>query len=104
MATLEIKFLPIAYEDIVKIFDCILLDDTIDAQKALDKITRNLESLRDSPNSGLRLQEDKLLFLHKCYDTAKTSYFIFYKLIDDNIIIYRILSDRFNLPYSDSGK
>ncbi|MEA1960819.1 MAG: type II toxin-antitoxin system RelE/ParE family toxin [Bacillota bacterium] len=86
----SVVLLPVAYEDLNEIFDYILLDNPAATEDMLDKITASLHLLEDFPNSGVKLTAKSL----KYYDFRMViigPYIAFYRFINDNIYIYRIL-------------
>lgn len=86
----NVALLPAAYDDLDEIFDYILLDNPTAAESMLANIMASLHRLEDFPNSGVKLIAKSL----KHYDfrmVITDPYIAFYRLIDNQVLIYRIL-------------
>jgi len=90
MERYEIELLPAAYSDLDEIFDYITVDNPTSAARMLNNIMQSLRRLENYPYSGLPLLErslKKLNFRMVIIDP----YITFYRFIDDEILVYRIL-------------
>ena len=90
MAKFNIKFLPEAYKDLDSIFDYILLESPDNADNMLDKIMKSIQILEDYPFSNIII-EHKLLIYYNFGALIVKPYIVFYRVIDKNVFIYRVL-------------
>lgn len=86
----EVELLPIAYEDLDGIFDCILLDNPSAAETMYEKIIGSFEHLKRFPNAGARLTHPSLAHYHFRIVVIEP-YIAFYRFIDGKVVVYRIL-------------
>ncbi len=90
MKKYNVELLPAAYSDLDEIFDYIMADNLQAANKTLDNIMSSLHRLKEFPQSGVPLAEGSLKkFNFKM--VIIDPYIAFYRFIDDEVIIYRIL-------------
>jgi len=89
MSKYKIKILQIAREDIGEIFFYIAADSPKSALAMTDKINDKIDTLAEFPLVGkivpdneLAKQEYRLLIID--------SYIVFYKVIDDEVVVYRV--------------
>ncbi|WP_407306924.1 type II toxin-antitoxin system RelE/ParE family toxin [Desulfosporosinus sp. SB140] len=97
MSRYKVKILQIAREDIGEIFFYIAADSSELALAMIDKITDKIDMLAELPLVGkivpdneLAKQEYRMLIIE--------SYIVFYKLIDDEVVIYRVLHGMRDYP------
>ena len=98
MKEYNVELLPAAYADMDEIFDYIMPDSLQAANETLDNIVSSLRRLEDFPQSGLFLNERSMKkFYFKMI--IINSYIAFYRFIEVNVIIYRILHCAKNYPH-----
>jgi toxin ParE1/3/4 len=94
----NIELLPAAYADLDEIFDYIMADSPQAAAETLDNIMNSLRQLEDFPQSGVPLTERSMRkFNFKM--VIINPYIAFYRFIDGNVLIYRILHCARNYPH-----
>lgn len=90
-----IKYTPAAVDDMDEIFSYISHDNVFAAENFLEKLNTQIRTLADFPNFGSVLSEEKYLLVERGFRFIVVHpYLVFYKIIDDSIIIYRILHGR----------
>ncbi|WP_243290959.1 type II toxin-antitoxin system RelE/ParE family toxin [Bacillus sp. FJAT-47783] len=90
-----IKYTPAAVDDMDEIFSYISYDNVFAAEKLLEKLNAQISTLADYPNLGSVLSEEKYLLVERGFRFIVVHpYLVFYRIIDDSIIIYRILHGR----------
>lgn len=98
MIKYEVKLLPVAYSDLDEIFDYILVENPKAAGEILDGIMDSLRRLENYPDSGAPLLDRSLKkFNFRMVITGP--YIAFYRFIDDQILVYRILHGARNYPH-----
>ncbi|PKM83220.1 MAG: type II toxin-antitoxin system RelE/ParE family toxin [Firmicutes bacterium HGW-Firmicutes-14] len=98
MKKYDVKLLPAAYSDLDEIFDYIMVNNQESANGILDNIILSLHRLGNYPHSGAPLLDCSLKkFNFKM--VVVDPYIAFYRLIDDQILVYRILHGARNCPH-----
>ena len=98
MGKYNVELLPAAYADLDEIFDYIVADNPQAATEMLNNIMKSLRRLENFPHSGAPLLDSamqKFNFRMVIIDP----YIAFYRLIEDKVIIYRILHCARNYPH-----
>ncbi len=91
----KIKYAPAAIYDMDEIFSYIAKDSIQNAEKLLNKIDSRISSLADFPYLGSVLSDDDFNLVSQGYRYIVISpYLAFYRVLDDIIIIHRILHGR----------
>ena len=97
MSKYKIAILQIAREDIVEIFLYIAEDSTSSALAMTDTITGKIDTLAEHPyigkivpDSELAKQEYRMLIID--------SYIAFYKVINNEVVVYRVLHGMRDYP------
>lgn len=90
----KIVYKELAYEDLVSIFDTIAKDSSNLALEYLDKLEETIDLLSTNPLLGV---ECKRKNIHReCRVLIVENYLIFYQLVEQEIVILRILHSRFD--------
>lgn len=91
----KIKYSPAAIDDMDEIFSYISQDNLTAAEFMLDKLDREIRKLETFPNMGSVLPEDEYSIIQPGYRLIVAKpYLIFYRIVNDYIIIHRILHGR----------
>jgi toxin ParE1/3/4 len=91
----KVKYSPAAIDDMDEIFSFISQDNVSAAEYLLQKLDHHISSLADFPNMGSVLSEDDYSLVQRGYRFIVVNpYLIFYRVIEDNVIIHRILHGR----------
>lgn len=90
MESYKVELLPAADSDLDDIFDYILLDNTEAAGEVLERIISSLKHLENFPFAGTKLI-DKSLNHYEFRMIISEPYIAFYRVIEKNVFIYRIL-------------
>lgn len=97
MGNYKIEILQIAREDIGEIFFYIAAESPALALAMTEKITDKIDTLAEFPLIGkivpdneLAKQEYRMLIIN--------SYIVFYKIIDDEVVVYRVLHGMRDYP------
>ncbi|MBO9605331.1 MAG: type II toxin-antitoxin system RelE/ParE family toxin [Paenibacillaceae bacterium] len=91
----KISYSPAAVDDMDEIFSFISQDNVVAAEKLLEKLDQQIKSLADFPNMGSVLSEEKYTLIQRGYRfIVANPYLVFYQIVDDTVIIYRILHGR----------
>ncbi|MCD4668964.1 MAG: type II toxin-antitoxin system RelE/ParE family toxin [Actinomycetia bacterium] len=91
----KIKYAPSAVDDMDEIFSYISKDNISTAEAMLDKIDDGISRLAEFPNMGSLLSEEEYTLIQRGYRFIIISpYIIFYRIINNTIIIHRILHER----------
>ena len=97
MGKYKIAILQIAREDIGEIFFYIAADSPKSALEMTDKITDKIDMLAELPLIGkivpdneMAKQEYRMLIIN--------NYIVFYKVIDDEVVVYRVLHGMRDYP------
>jgi toxin ParE1/3/4 len=91
----QIKYTPAAIDDMDEIFSYISHDNVSSAEKLLENLNFKIGSLANFPNLGTVLSEEKYTLVERGFRFIVVHpYLIFYKIMEDSIIIHRILHGR----------
>jgi toxin ParE1/3/4 len=91
----KIKYTPAAVDDIDEIFSYLSLDNFSAAEGLLKRLDRQISGLADFPNMGSVLSDDEYALVQRGYRFITAHpYLVFYRVIDNTIIIHRILHGR----------
>ncbi len=86
----KIKYLPIAQQDLVDIFDYIKEDNPSAAATFIDKIDKSISKLELFPQLGVVPKDDRLEFFGYRM-LVIDSYLVFYVIIENRVEIRRII-------------
>lgn len=91
----KINYSPAAVDDMDEIFSYISKDNLATAELMLEKLDREIRKLENFPNMGSVLPEDEYSIIKSGYRFIVIKpYLVFYRIVDDCIIIHRILHGR----------
>ncbi len=91
----KIKYTPAAVDDMDEIFSYISQDNIVAAEILLGRIDNKVSKLADFPNVGTVLSDEEYKIIKRCYRFMVIHpYLVFYRVIDDVVIIHRILHSR----------
>ncbi|HEX3043703.1 MAG TPA: type II toxin-antitoxin system RelE/ParE family toxin [Bacillota bacterium] len=91
----EIKYTPIAIDDMDEIFSYISQDNITAAEKMLDKINDRITKLAEFPNLGSVLSDEEYTIIKGGYRFIVIHpYLVFYRIIENTVVIHRILHGR----------
>lgn len=91
----KIKYSPAAVDDMDEIFSYISRDNVSAAENLLHKLDHHISGLADFPEMGSVLSEDDYLLVQRGYRFIVVSpYLVFYRVIQDTVMIHRILHGR----------
>lgn len=91
----KIIYTPAAVDDVDEIFSYISLDNVTAAEDILERLDTQISNLADFPNMGSVLSDDEFTLVQRGYRFITVQpYLIFYKVIDNTVIIHRILHGR----------
>ncbi len=91
----KVIYAPAAIDDLDEIFSYISSDNATAAEKMLHKLNSGISRLEDFPYMGVVLPEDEYTLVRQGYRFIIIHpYLIFYRLIDDSVVIHRILHGR----------
>lgn len=91
----KIKYTPAAVDDMDEIFSYISKDNVTGAENLLKKITEGITRLVEFPNMGSVLSEEEYTLINRGYRFIVVQpYLVFYRIIDNAVIIHRILHAR----------
>ncbi len=91
----SIKYTPAAVDDMDEVFSYISKDNVSAADELLERINRQISSLAEFPNMGSMLSDDEYAIIQRGYRFIVVSpYLVFYRLVENTVIIYRILHGR----------
>ena len=93
----KITILQIARDDIAEIYFYISQDSKKAALSAIDRIIDKIDTLAEFPLIGKIIQDNELAKQGYRMITID-KYIIFYKIIKDEIVIYRVLHEARNYP------
>jgi addiction module RelE/StbE family toxin len=86
----KIRYLPIAQQDLIEIFDYIREDNPSAAATFIEKIDKSISKLESFPQLGVVPKDDRLEFL--AYRMLVIdNYLVFYVIIGDIIEVRRII-------------
>ena len=95
LSRIKILYTPAALDDLDEIFSYIAKDNENSAEKLLKKFDDSIANLADFPNLGSVLSEDEFTFISSGYRFIMVHpYMVFYRIINNAIIIHRILHGR----------
>lgn len=97
MSKYKIAILQIAREDIGEIFYYIATHNPTAALAMADKITNKIETLAELPLIG-KVVPDNELAKQEYRMLIVDNYIAFYKIIDDQIVVYRVLHGSRDYP------
>jgi toxin ParE1/3/4 len=91
----SIKYTPAAVDDLDEIFSYISENNLSAAEELLEQINRQIFLLAEFPNMGAVLSDDDFTLIQRGYRfIVVPPYLIFYRLVEDTVIIHRILHGR----------
>ncbi|MDZ5473300.1 type II toxin-antitoxin system RelE/ParE family toxin [Bacillus sp. 31A1R] len=91
----QIKYTPAAIDDMDEIFSYISYDNVDAAGRLLENLDHHIGNLASFPNLGTMLSEEKYTLVDRGYRFIVVHpYLVFYKIMDESIIIHRILHGR----------
>ncbi|TET52141.1 MAG: type II toxin-antitoxin system RelE/ParE family toxin [Actinomycetota bacterium] len=91
----KIKYTPVAIDDMDEIFSYISKENITTAELMLEKISNKITRLSKFPNMGSVLSDEEYTLVKRVYRfIIAQPYLIFYRIIDNTIIISRILHGR----------
>jgi toxin ParE1/3/4 len=91
----KIKYTAVAVDDMDEIFSVISLDNIYLAEVMLEKLNSQIANLSDFPNMGSILSDEEYSLVERGYRFIVVQpYLVFYRVIEDSIIISRILHSR----------
>jgi len=91
----KVKYAPAAVDDMDEIFSYISQDNVLAAENLLDKLDHQMNGLADFPNMGSVLSQDDYSLIQRGYRFIVVNpYLVFYRIVDDTVIIHRILHGR----------
>jgi len=86
----KIKYLPIAQQDLIEIFDYIKEDNPSAAKSFIDKIDKSISKLELFPQAGVVLKDDRLEMLGYRMLVIE-NYLVFYVIKENIVEIRRII-------------
>lgn len=91
----KIKYAPAAVDDMDEIFSYISKENVTTAEIMLEKISNGIARLGELPNMGSILSDEEYTLVQRGYRFIVVQpYLIFYRIIDNTVVIYRILHGR----------
>ena len=91
----KIKYTPVAIDDMDEIFSYISGDNVKAVENMLDKLNSKISGLAEFPNQGSVLAEDDYSLATGGYRfIAVHPYLVFYRILNDTVVIHRILHGR----------
>lgn len=91
----KIKYTPAAVDDMDEIFSYISKDNIGGAENLLKKIAEDIIRLAEFPNMGSVLPEEEYTLINRGYRFIVVQpYLVFYRIIDNTVVIHRILHGR----------
>ncbi len=97
MSKYKLSILQIAREDIGEIFFYIAADSPKSALAMTDKIINKIDTLAELPFIG-KIVPDNELAKHEYRMLIIDSYIIFYKVFNDEVVVYRVLHGMQDYP------
>lgn len=85
-----VRYLPVALDDLISIFDWIADDSTANADKFLRKLDQQMRNLENHPSLG-RIPRDERLKITGYRVLIIESYLVFYIVRDKKVEIHRII-------------
>ncbi|CAM4365442.1 type II toxin-antitoxin system RelE/ParE family toxin [Paenibacillus alkaliterrae] len=91
----KIKYSQAAVDDMDEIFSFISQDNVSVAENILEKLDHYIAGLADFPSMGSVLSDEEYTLIQRGYRFIVVNpYLVFYRIIDDKVIIHRILHGR----------
>ncbi|KIL39818.1 translation repressor RelE [Gordoniibacillus kamchatkensis] len=91
----KVKYTPAAVDDIDEIFSYISQDNVSAAENLLEKLDSQMASLADFPHIGSVLSDEDYTLVQRGYRFIVVHpYLVFYRVIENDVIIHRILHGR----------
>ncbi|WNR44206.1 type II toxin-antitoxin system RelE/ParE family toxin [Paenibacillus roseipurpureus] len=91
----SVKYSPAAVDDMDEIFSYISKDDISAAEKLLEKLDLQISRLATFPEMGSVISEDAYSLVQRGYRFIVVNpYLVFYRVIQDTVIVHRILHGR----------
>ncbi|GAX90250.1 type II toxin-antitoxin system RelE/ParE family toxin [Effusibacillus lacus] len=91
----KIKYTPAAVDDMDEIFSFISQDNVYAAEIMLEKLNDQIGKFAEFPNLGSVLSDEEYTLVERGYRFIVVHpYLVFYRLLDKNVIIHRILHAR----------
>ena len=91
----KIQYTPAAIDDMDEVFSYISQDNVAAAENMLTKFNASISGLADFPNKGSVLSDDEYALIQRGYRFIVVNpYLIFYRIINDTVVIHRILHGR----------
>jgi toxin ParE1/3/4 len=91
----EIKYTPVAVDDMDEIFSYISQDNIATAEMMLEKINGRIAKLAEFPNMGSVLSDEEYTIIKSGYHFIVVHpYLVFYRIIENTVIIHRLLHGR----------
>lgn len=91
----KIKYTPAAVDDMDEIFSYISQDNVDAAGNMLNKLNNSISDLADFPNKGSVLSDDEYSLIQRGYRFIVVNpYLVFYRIMNDAVVIHRILHGR----------
>lgn len=91
----KVKYAPAAVDDMDEIFSFISQENVSAAENLLQRLDHHISSLADFPSMGSVLSEDEFPLLQRGYRfIVVNAYLVFYRVIEDTVIVHRILHGR----------
>ncbi|TCP23421.1 toxin ParE1/3/4 [Scopulibacillus darangshiensis] len=91
----KIRYTPAAIDDMDEIFSFISYDNISAAEEMLEKLNDNIGNLAEFPRMGSVLSEEEYTLLVRGYRFIVVHpYLVFYRLLDNDVIIHRTLHGR----------
>jgi toxin ParE1/3/4 len=91
----NIKYTPAAVDDMDEIFSFISQDNITIADNMLERLDRKITGLADFPHMGSVLSDEEYILIQRGYRFIVVQpYLIFYRVLEQTIIIHRILHGR----------
>lgn len=91
----KVKYSPAAVDDMDEIFSYISKDDVSAAENLLQKLDHQISGLADFPEMGSVLSEDDYSLVQRGYRFIVVNpYLVFYRVVQDTVVIHRILHGR----------
>ncbi len=95
MSKCRIRYTQQAVDDMDAIFDYIVLENQDAARKMLSEFAKGIEGLAESPYIGAAIRTDEPVMITAGYRYLVVSpYLIFYRVVDGEVRIGRILHSR----------
>lgn len=91
----KIKYSPVVVDDMDEIFSFISQDNVSAVENLLEKLDYHIAGLADFSSMGSVLSDEEYTLIHRGYRFIVVNpYLVFYRIIDDTVIIHRILHGR----------